>query len=225
MDKKILQIAIDGPVGVGKGTLGMELAKRLNATYIYTGGMYRALALACLQNNIDIHSEEKVLEVLYKVSTEFKSIGGGRTYLNGEDVSDEIFLPEVSKTTPIIAALPSVRREMVERQQKMTEDRNVVVEGRDIATDVLPGAVLKIYLTADINTRAKRRLAQLREVGIETTFEEVLQEIQERDRRDKERQASPLTTVPDAYVLDTTNLTIEETVEKAMEKLREKGIA
>ncbi|MDO8461020.1 MAG: (d)CMP kinase [bacterium] len=224
--KKSMIIAIDGPVGSGKGTLAVKLAKRLNAVYIYTGGMYRALALACLRESLDLHNEEKVLDLLGRISIELRLEElGTRVFLNGEEVSDEIFKPEISRVTPIIAALPTVRKEMVSRQKKMIEEKSVVIEGRDIATDVAPDADLKIYLTADINMRAKRRFEQLKKRRIEILFEEVLYEVQERDRKDRERQASPLIITPDAYVLDTTNLTIKETVEKVIEKLKEKGVA
>lgn len=229
MDKKIT-IAIDGPVGVGKGTLALTLAKRLDAEYLYTGGMYRALALACLREKVDFNNEEAVLNLLKNISIELKLIEhknrfDTQVFLDGVDVSNDIFLPDVSSKTAVVAAFSRIRKEMVIRQKKIAQGKNIVVEGRDISTDVLPEANLKIYLTADINIRVERRLKQLKERGVNVSFEDVLREIQERDRRDQERLASPLMIVPDAYVLDTTNLTIEETVEKVMEKLKEKSLA
>lgn len=223
--KKKLVIAIDGPVGAGKGTLAVALAKRLNAFYIYTGGMYRALAYACLEQNIDIHNETQVLEVLRKISLILQVKEYGTVIsINGREIFDEMFLPEVTKTVPIVAAMPAVRREMVSRQQKVMEGKSVVVEGRDSATDIAPRADLKIYLTADINTRAKRRMEQLKKRDLDVSFAEVLEQIGERDRQDIQRKASPLIMTRDAYLIDTTNLTIEETVKKVMNKLREKGI-
>lgn len=218
-------IAIDGPVGSGKGTLAVALANRLDALYIYTGGMYRALALVCLQQNVDVHDEEKVLDLLGKISIELKLTNlDTRVFLDGIEVSDEIFKPEVTKATPIVSAFSSVRKEMVKRQREMIKDAAVVVEGRDIATDVLPSADVKIYLTADIRIRAQRRLKQLEKRGIKINIDEVRRDVEERDRMDTTRLASPLTITSDAYVLDTTNLTIEETVEKVMDKLRAEGL-
>lgn len=224
MNKKLV-IAIDGPVGVGKGTLAVGLAKKLGAQYLYTGGMYRALTLACLMNKLDIHDEKKVLDLLKKNLIEIKLTNlETRVFVEGEEVTDEIFSPQVTKNVPIVAAHPRVRREMVHRQKKIVEGVNIIVEGRDSATDVVPHADLKIYLTADVNVRAQRRLKQVQKRGLNTPFEEVLREVELRDRQDMERTASPLIIVPDAYVIDTTNLTIDETVEKVMNKLREKGL-
>lgn len=230
MINKVISIAIDGPVGSGKGTLAVVLSKKLNAFYVYTGAMYRELALACLRAKININNENKVLEILNNISIELKNTDYGvRAFLDGIEVSDEIFKPDISKTVPIVAAFPRVRREMVLRQQKTAKDairkeKSVVMEGRDIATDVLADADMKIYLTADINVRAQRRLNQLADRGIKTSFDEVLKDIEERDRQDTQRSASPLKIVEDAVVIDTTNDTIDQTVDKAIEKLKEKNL-
>ena len=225
--KKNFSIAIDGPVGVGKGTLAVALAKKLNALYVYTGGMYRALAFACLKEKVDLHNEEKVLDVLSRSSIELKVDEiGTRVYLNGKEVSSEIFLPEVSNAVPIVAAFEKIRKKMVLEQKKIAQESDrVVIEGRDIATDVAPHADLKIYLTADIRVRTERRYKQLVRRGIKTTFKEVLGETEKRDKMDMERETSPLIVPKDAYVLDTTDLNIPQTVEKIMEKLKEKGIS
>src|SRR3990167_3223284 len=155
---KNFSIAIDGPVGVGKGTLAVALAKKLNALYVYTGGMYRALAFACLKEKVDLHDEEKVLDALSKSSIELKVDEiGTRVYLNGKEVSSEIFLPEVSNAVPIVAAFEKIRKKMVLEQKKIAQESDrVVIEGRNIATDVAPHADLKIYLTADIRVRTER---------------------------------------------------------------------
>ncbi len=223
--KKNLVIAIDGPVGSGKGTLAVALAKRLGAFYLYTGGMYRALAYECLKQNVDVHDETKVLGLLLKISLAVQTKEYGTIIsINGREIFDEMFLPEVTKTVSIVAAMPAVRREMVARQKKEVEGKSVVVEGRDSATDVVPHADIKIYLTADINTRAKRRVGQLKKRDLDVSFTEVLEQIKERDRQDIERKASPLIMTKDAYLIDTTNLTINETVEKVMGKLKEKKL-
>lgn len=224
MDKKFT-IAIDGPVGSGKGTLGIALAKKLNALYLYTGGMYRALALACLEKKIDLASEEEVFQFFKSINIKLDiSSAGTKVFLENELVNDKIFLPEVSNATPKVAAMPKVREEMVKRQKEIVRNQSAVIEGRDITTDVAPGADLKIFLTADVNVRARRRYKQFLERGIKKTFEEVLEDTKERDRQDTERAASPLTIVEDAFVIDTTNDTIEETVEKVTEKVKEKNL-
>lgn len=229
MNSKAISIAIDGPVGSGKGTLAVALAKKLSALYVYTGAMYRELTLACLREKTDIKDEEKVLEVLNRISIYFKPTDEGvKAFLNGEDVSGEIFKPYVSKTVPVVAAFPKVRKEMVLRQKKIAQEAiqnetSVVMEGRDIATDVIPDADIKIYLTADIKVRAQRRLKQLEERGIKTSFDEVLKDLKERDNQDIQRSASPLRVAEGAVVVDTTNDTIEQTteeVDKIIDKLK-----
>ena len=227
---KPIKIAIDGPVGSGKGTLAIALAKKINAFYVNTGAMYRELALACLRESIDMENGDKVLETLKKSSIEIKATEKGiRAILNEEDVSEEIFKPAVSKGSSKVAVFPQVRKEMVIRQRRMTQEaissgKSVVMEGRDIATDVIPNADIKIYLTADIKTRARRRLEQFKNKGIKAEFEEVLKALEERDRKDTQRSASPLRIVEDAVVIDTTNDTIDQTVGKVLEKLKEKNL-
>ncbi len=224
---KPLQIAIDGPVGSGKGTLAVALAKKLHATHIYTGGMYRALALAVLRSGIDIHNEEQVFEILKNSNIDLRVEDGSpltRIFLNDEDVTNEIFLPEVSNNTPIVAAFKSVREEMVNRQRVIAHGRKGVIEGRDIATHVSPNADLKIYLTASIEERANRRYKQLRDKSVPITFEEVKQDVLERDRKDSEREHAPLAAASDAVVIDTTHDTIEDTVEKVMDELKKRNL-
>lgn len=224
--RKQFTIAIDGPVGSGKGTLGISLAKKLNALYFYTGGMYRALTLACLRKKIDLRDEEKVLEVLRTTDINLEiSTSETKVFLGEELVNDQLFLPEVTNATPIIAAMPKVRKEMVRRQKKLVKGQNFIIEGRDIATDVAPYANLKIFLTADVRVRAKRRYKQLLERGIKKTFEEVLGNTKERDRQDSERAVSPLLPRKDAFVVDTTNDTAQETAERVMKKVKEQGLA
>lgn len=227
---KPIKIAIDGPVGSGKGTLAIALSKKLNAVYVYTGAMYRELTLVCLRKKANFNNEEKVLETLGKASIELRWTADGiKAFLNGEDVTEEIFKPYVSKTVPVVSAFPKVRHEMVLRQRRIAEEainsgRSVVMEGRDIATDVIPDADIKIYLTADIKKRAERRFKQFTNKGIKINFDDVLKDLEERDARDTQRTASPLRIVEDAVVIDTTNDTIDQTVGKAMGKLKEKNL-
>lgn len=217
-----LQIAIDGPVGSGKGTLAVALARELHAIHIYTGGMYRALALAVQRSGIDINNENAVFEVLKNCDIDLRIDGDSpltRVFLNGEDVSNEIFFPEVSNSTPVVAAYKSVREEMVKRQQTIAHGRRGIIEGRDIATHVIPNADLKIYLTATVEERARRRFEQLKEKQVNITYDEVKQDVVERDEADSNREHAPLAVQDDAFVVDTTTDTIEDTVNKVKEEL------
>lgn len=223
--KNKFKIAIDGPVGVGKGTLAVALSKKLGALYINTGAMYRAVALACLQEGVDLANEEDVLRVVAKSKIELRVTDyRTRVFLNDEEANDKIFSVEVSNAVPITSAYASVRKQMVRKQKEIAEDKNVVIEGRDIAAKVVPNADLKIFLTASLDIRAARRYKQILAKGEKAVLEDVTREIEKRDKLDIEREASPLTTVEDSYILDTTNLTVDETVDKVMEKLKEKGI-
>lgn len=225
-----IKIAIDGPVGSGKGTLAIALAKEINAFYVYTGAMYRELGIGCLREKINIKDENEVVRVFGKISIELREVNGEtRAILNGEDVTSEIFGSQAAKAASYVAVFPKVRKEMVLRQRKIAEDainsgKSVVMEGRDIATVVIPDADIKIYLTADINKRAERRLRQFENKGIKINFDDVLKDLKERDRQDTQRMASPLRVVEDAVVIDTTNDTIEQTVDKVIEKLKEKKL-
>ncbi len=228
---KPISIAIDGPVGSGKGTLALALAKKLGALYVNTGAMYRELGLLCLRNNIDMKDGDRVLETFEKNSIEIKSTEKGvRAILNGEDVSEEIFTPSVSQASSSVAIFPQVRKAMVIKQKEIAEnaiksEKSVVMEGRDITTDVIPNADMRIYLTADIKTRAQRRFEQFKNRGVKTELNDVLKDLEERDRSDTQRSASPLRIAEGAVVIDTTNDTIDETVDRVMGKLKEKNLA
>ncbi len=218
-------IAIDGPVGSGKGTLSVALSERLGILYLYTGGMYRGLTLACLRAGIDLHDEDAVLEVLSNCNLHLKVTSGQTViFLGDEDISEKIIRPEVSNNTPIIAAHPRVREEMVKRQKDLVSGQSSVIEGRDIATVVAPNADVKIFLNASLEERAHRRFKQFQERGINKTYEEVLSDTEERDRKDMGRDDSPLHYAKDAIEVDTTNDTIDQTVEKVMQILKEKGL-
>lgn len=217
-----LQIAIDGPVGSGKGTLAVALAKELKAIHIYTGGMYRALALACIRKNINILDEKEVLQILMESKIDLKITDDSpltKVFLNDEDVTQEIFFPAISNKTPIVAAYKSIREEMVKRQKEIAQGVRGVIEGRDIATHVIPEADLKVYLTASVDERARRRYNQLKEKSVNLTFEEVKNDVIGRDKADSEREHAPLGQSVDSFVIDTTNDSIDDTVDKVKEEL------
>lgn len=225
MNYKNFTVAIDGPVGSGKGTLSIELAKQLDALYLYTGGMYRSLALACIREKVNLEDKEKILEVLKRIKIDLKTDSlGPKVFLNSEDVTEEIFNPEVGNAVPIVAAIQEVRKEMVARQKELINGKRSVVEGRDISTVVAPNAELKIYLTAEVEVRARRRFVQFEEKGIHKTYEEVLSDTKKRDELDTKREASPLAIAKDAFIIDTTNDSTLDTVEKVKSRLRKKGL-
>lgn len=216
-------IAIDGPVGSGKGTLSLALSKRLGILYLYTGGMYRALTLACQRKGVDLSDEEEVMGVFLSSDLHLKVKSGDTTiYLGEEDVTDEIVRPEVSNQTPIVAMHPKVRSEMVRRQQEIVKGYSVVIEGRDIASTVAPLAQVKIFLTASLETRAKRRFEQFRLRGIHKTYEDVLFDTEKRDHLDASRADSPLEKQADMIEIDTTDDTVGQTVEKVMGIIKER---
>lgn len=225
--KNNLQIAIDGPVGSGKGTLAVALAKKLNATHIYSGGMYRALALASKRAGIDLNDPSQVYDILKKSEIDMSIEEGSsltRIFLNEEDVSEEIFLSEISNITPIVAAHAIIRSEMVKRQKELTKGKRIIIEGRDIATNVLPNADVKIYLTADIDERSRRRFEQLKAKRVNITLDKVKKDIIERDEKDTSRKSSPMVISEDSLVVDTTHDTIEDTVGKVLNELRRKDL-
>lgn len=225
---KTYSIAIDGPVASGKGTLAVGLAKQLHILWINTGAMYRALALACQRQKIDTNNQQAVLSVLERCTIDlrkkYKDLGEVLVYLDGNDVTHSLYTDAIDKLVPIVAAIPTVRKEMVRRQQTIAQGNSVVMEGRDIGTVVLPFADVKIYLSASLSERARRRQEQLQNRGTTKDISEVKADIQLRDKLDKEREESPLLRAKDAIVLDTTNLSIEETIEKVVSLLQEKGI-
>jgi cytidylate kinase len=220
---KPITIAIDGPVGSGKGTLSVALSEKLGILYLYTGGMYRALTLACMRKGIDLHDEEAVLLVLAECSLHLKVTASQTViYLGDEDVTEAIIKPEVSNQTPIVAAHPKVREEMVKRQKDLVAGHASVIEGRDIATVVAPNAEIKIYLTATLEARALRRLEQFKERGITKTYTEVLSDTKERDHMDENRDASPLDQHAGTIEIDTTTDRVDQTVGKVMDLLKER---
>ena len=214
-------VAIDGPAGSGKGTVTEILAKKLNLNSIDTGAMYRCVTLAMIRNNVDISDIDKVKEVLDTINIELQKVNNELVVeLNGEDVSKEIRDNPVNKMVSEVSAIKEVRAKLVEMQRKMAETQDIIMEGRDITTVVFPNADVKIYMDADLEERAKRRFKQNQEKGIECTFEEVLEDMRQRDEADMNKPIGALKKADDAIVVDSTNLTQAQVV-KEIEKIKE----
>lgn len=207
-------IAIDGPAGAGKSTVAKSIAKRLNFIYIDTGAMYRSVGYYCIQNNLDVKDEDVVKKSLDNIRIDLKFVDNmQRIYLNDMDITDLIRTEEVGNAASIVSVYKDVRERLVLRQQEIARDNNVVMDGRDIGTVVLPNATLKIFLTASSIERAKRRVNELKEKGIIKDVFEVQKEIEERDYRDSHREISPLKQADDAILVDTSNMEIDEEVD------------
>lgn len=204
------KIAIDGPAGAGKGYLAKEISKKLNMLYIDTGAMYRAFGLYVIKNHINLKDEKAVLNALSKCHIDLKAKDGDDkvyVYINEEDVSDEIRTEEAGMQASRVSALPAVRYDMVDRQRKMGATQDIVMEGRDIASNVFKDADVKIFLTASVEVRAARRLIDLQKKQIDTTLEKTIEDIKERDRLDYTKLIAPLIKTEDSIELDTTNMT------------------
>jgi cytidylate kinase len=211
-------VAIDGPAASGKSTTAKAVAKRLGFTYVDSGAMYRAVTLMALREGVPVEDAEKVAELAKKAQIEFKTIKEEQhVFLNGEDVSEAIRLPEIAKNISPVAANPKVREILVRKQREMGQSTDIVMDGRDIGTVVFPDADVKIYLIASVEERAKRRMKELKEKGITTTLDEIKEEIARRDHADMNRNVGPLKKADDAIEIDTSHLTIEEQVEKIVE--------
>ena len=217
MNKKGLVIAIDGFSSTGKSSISKVVADTLGLIHIDTGAMYRAITLFGLRNFKDEKQEidlSKLLQNLNEISLEFRENSGKlEIYLNGENVNKEIRATEVSDNVSFIAKQPEVRERLVVLQRDIAEKQGVIMDGRDIGTVVLPNADYKFFLTASADERARRRFLELQSLGIETTIEEVKQNLIERDRIDSEREISPLKQAEDAILIDNTNLNKEETID------------
>ena len=207
-------IAIDGPSGSGKGTIAKEVAKRLNYTYIDTGAMYRCVSLMSLRNNIGEKEEDKIVELLK--NADIRLTNEGKVFLNDEDVSDEIRTMEVTHRVSKISSIIALREVMREKQRDFATKNNIVMEGRDITTEVFPDADYKFYLDASVEERAKRRQLQNEEKGIESTLEEVKAAIEERDYDDMHRPVGALTRTDEQIYIDSSNMTIEEVINKIL---------
>ncbi len=223
MPQKPIKIAIDGPAASGKSTTARAVARSLGYTYIDTGAMYRAVTLKALREGIPTTDAQRVAEIARRATITFEQRNGDlRVFLDGEDVTEAIRTHEVNKAINPVAANPEVRKILVEKQRELGKDGGVVMDGRDIGTVVFPDAELKIFMNATVEERARRRFKELREKGINVSFEDVYNEILERDRSDTSRSVGPLKKAPDAIEVNTTELTIPEQVEKIVALARQR---
>ena len=219
----LISVAIDGPSGAGKSTIARAAAKRFGFIYVDTGAIYRTVAYAVHlagKRCTDADAVRALLPTL-SISMDYDSSGVQRMLLDGVDVSDAIRTPENSIRTSQVSAMPEVRAFLMDMQREQAKRHNVVMDGRDIGTVVLPDASLKIFLTASAECRAERRFRELMEKGVETSFEEVLRDIEKRDWNDTHRDAAPLRQAPDAVLVDTSGLTLEESIDAVCKLIQE----
>lgn len=218
-----INIAIDGPSGAGKSTLARKLAAKLDFIYVDTGAMYRTIGLYIYRKGIDPQDTDGVAAVLPEIKVDLSFVDGEqRVYLNGEDVSSEIRLHEVSQYASLTSAIPAVRAYLFDMQQALAAENNVIMDGRDIGTVVLPNADVKIFLTARPEVRAQRRYDELIERGQAVDFEQVLADVQRRDDQDMNRPVAPLKPAEDSIILDTSGNTFEQSLELLYNTVKER---
>lgn len=209
-----LVIAIDGPAGAGKSTVAKAIAKRIGLTYLDTGAMYRAIALKSKRRGLGPQDGNEAADLMHETVISFGD--GGTVLLDGEDVSVEIRSLEIGELASALSTTPELRRLMVRRQQELVGQGGVILEGRDATTVIAPRAQVKVYLTASLEERAKRRTLELNEKGHGEEFSRVRQQIQKRDHRDVTREDSPLTVAPDATIVETGGKSIEDVIEEIL---------
>lgn len=227
MDKKIYSVAVDGPSGAGKSTLAKAAAAQLGIVYVDTGAIYRSIGYYVYGKGIDPKDAAAVIAVLPELEIQmcYGEDGVQHMILNGEDVSQQIRLPEMSMYASAVSAIPEVRTFLLDMQRQMARSTSVIMDGRDIGTVVLPHAEVKIFLTAAAETRALRRMKELEQRGTPQAFEEVLQQIEKRDWDDSHRAAAPLRQAEDAVLLDTSELTFDESLAAMLEIIRRRAEA
>ena len=221
----IFNVAIDGPAGAGKSTIAKKVAKELSCVYVDTGAMYRAMALYLLRHKVNREDSAEIGEVCKgaEITIVYKE-GEQIVCLNGENVNAFLRTEEVGNMASVSSANPMVRQKLLDLQRKLAASMSVVMDGRDIGTTILPDAEVKIYLTASSATRAKRRYLELQQKGIDCDLEEIRRDIEDRDRRDMNREISPLKQAEDAVLVDSSDMTIEEVVKRILQIFREKVI-
>lgn len=223
--KKTLKIAIDGPSGAGKSSLAKGVAKKLSLIYVDTGALYRAVGLYAQRNGVAADDKDGIIALLPTLKVEMTNEDGvQRVYLCGEDVTDKIRTPEVSHYASSVSAVPEVRKFLFSLQREIADKCDVIMDGRDIGTVILPDADLKVFLTASAEARAKRRYLELTEKGIKTSVEELIAQQNERDARDSGRDVAPLTPAEDAILLDNSGIDLEKTIDEVIRFAKEKGL-
>jgi len=219
-------VAVDGTAGSGKGSVTKVVAERLGLVTIDTGAMYRSVTLAMLEQNVGLEDTEKIAEILKDIKIEFvedsENESGKKVFLNGRDVTLQIRSKEVTEFVSPVSTIKIVREHLAEMQREMAKSIDVIMEGRDIGTNVFPNADVKIYLDATPEERAERRYRQNKENGIDIPFEEILKNVKERDYIDSHREIAPLTKAPDAVYIDSTGMTIEEEADAVIKVINEK---
>ena len=218
-----MNVAIDGPAGAGKSTIARAAAKKLGFIYVDTGALYRAVGVYSLRNGLDTENPETVEGTLPHIQVELQFQDGVQhVLLNGEDVSEEIRIPQASMAASAVSAVPAVRRFLFDLQREIAAKNDCIMDGRDIGTVVLPQAEVKIFLTASPETRAMRRFKELQEKGAPDTYEAVLADLKQRDYNDSHRAVAPLKPAEDSVLVDTSALTLSQSVEKVIEVIKEK---
>ncbi len=216
-----LQIAIDGPAGAGKSSVAKVLARRLGCIYLDTGAMYRAVTWLAMEKQAAFDDMDAMEALLKTIQLEFKDLDGVQhLYCNGTDVTEAIRTPEISANVSAISMIPMVREEMTAQQQKIASGCDVLMDGRDIGTTVLPNAQYKFFLTASLEERARRRALELEQKGVAVDMEQLMQDIALRDQKDSNRAVSPLKQADDAELIDTSNLSFDEVVETLYNKIK-----
>lgn len=218
-----INVAIDGPAGAGKSTIARRVSKELGYIYVDTGALYRTVGVSALRKKVDMESDEAIASVLPETEVEMKFVDGEqKMYLNGEDVSVEIRLPEASMAASRVSAVPAVRDFLFDLQRDLARKNNCIMDGRDIGTVVLPDAQVKIFLTASPECRADRRYKELTEKGVEVNYDDVLSDIIKRDYNDSHRAVAPLKPAEDSVILDTSGFGLEQSVKAIMDIIKEK---
>ena len=219
----MISIALDGPAGAGKSTVGKGVAKELGFIYVDTGALYRTVGLKFLREGYDTTLDCDIEAILKTIEVDIKFIDGAQhVFLNGEDVSDEIRTPDASMMASAVSAKPPVRAFLLEMQRKLARENNVLMDGRDIGTVVLPNATLKFFVTATVEERANRRYKELLEKGMNVNYDDIYKDIETRDYNDSHREIAPLKPAEDSIMFDTTGNTLQQSVEQLLKMIKER---